>query len=884
MVELKQLNALNPQRSIGTVLAEFCKSPQLLRSTDISLSADDFLMKFHKILFNAINNIIYSNASLKSINEADIDNYLSSFPKYYAIWSEHDGITYLNQSIKYSKAELFETSLQEVKKYSLLRRYVANGVDISDLYDFNNVDPEIANKGAETIDSMTIDEITNHYTSKILAIRNDITSETGTDIVQFEIKDDIDTLLERLNEVPEMGHGFTNPYFNTLFRGMREGKYMLRSAGTNVGKAVTLNTHLKMADGTDKLAKDIKVGDIVLGQDGKPTNITGVFPHKNKKMYKVSMSDGRSFEACDEHLVPVWTTGQKTNRRGNVKYLQTKVLGDMIRDYKNTNRHIGNRVITTHKYLLPLNEKVEYPEVKHVIDPYALGVLLAEGSLHDIVTNGMLRASFNEDDVLERFMEKSGFTYYTHGDYNYSYAFNQRENDGVKGYKDEIKHYDLAHTTKSKYIPNDYLYDSIENRMELLKGLIDTDGSICMNKSRDNYCVGFATISEKLKNTFLELVDGLGFGRSVKLEHRTDRKCNDLWDIKVFTPEKIWTSEKHSKRAESRKYKSNKHIYTQIIDIQRIEDQDAVCFSVDNKDHLFLIDNYVVTHNTRMGMADMLNVACDEIYETGTGNWVKTGKGYPILFISTELDKNELQTIALAYISGLETSEIEAGDFDKTQLLRLKKAVEVLKRSKMFFVYMEDFSVTDLEMIIEDHIINYGIKYCVFDYIQNNGKMSKALQEEFGHAMREDEIILNLSKKLKVLSTKYDVFMMSATQLNAKETDPDNRVSKGVSSLRGAKATADKVDYGIITTNITAKDLKALEPIMKKGFNKAPNVGHWIYKNRAGLKSIVVWSYYNMGNMREEPLFVTDYDYNKVDLAKTAAIDEDGEQGEIIDF
>jgi replicative DNA helicase len=69
---------------------------------------------------------------------------------------------------------------------------------------------------------------------------------------------------------------------------------------------------------------------------------------------------------------------------------------------------------------------------------------------------------------------------------------------------------------------------------------------------------------------------------------------------------------------------------------------------------------------------------------------------------------------------------------------------------------------------------------------------------------------------------------------------------------------------------------------MAKGFNKAPNYATWVYKNRAGLKGIVVWSYYNLGNMREEPLFVTDYDYNIVDLAKTEAIDEDGEQGEII--
>jgi len=521
MVEVAQLGALNPESSVGIVLGNICKNPSLIRSSDIQLSDKDFYLSFHKIVYNAINNLVYTNASIQSINEADIDSYLSDKPKYYAIWQANRGIDYINQWIAYSKPEMFDTTLQDVKKYSLLRKYATSGIDVTDLYDYTSPDPDIITESAKNLSAMSLQDIVNHYMSKMLSIRSEITQETGSDIVQFELKDDIDGLLQRLNEVPEMGHGFTNLYFNTLFRGMREGKYMIRSASSGSGK-------------------------------------------------------------------------------------------------------------------------------------------------------------------------------------------------------------------------------------------------------------------------------------------------------------------------------------------------------------------------TRNAIRDMLNVACDEIYETGTGNWIKTGRGYPILFISTELNKDELQTIALAYLSGLETSEIEGGDFDKTQLMRLNKAVEVLKRSQMYFVYMEDFSVTDLEMIIEDHVINYGIKYCVFDYIQNNGKMSKALQEEFGHSMREDEIILNLSKKLKVFATKYNIFMMSSTQLNERETDPDNRVSKTQQAIRGAKSTVDKADYAMITTLVTSKDLKALEKIMEKGFNKKPNYCTWVFKNRAGIKLVAIWSYYNMGNMREEPLFVTDYDYNLMELAKTEAIDEDGEQGEIV--
>lgn len=84
------------------------------------------------------------------------------------------------------------------------------------------------------------------------------------------------------------------------------------------------------------------------------------------------------------------------------------------------------------------------------------------------------------------------------------------------------------------------------------------------------------------------------------------------------------------------------------------------------------------------------------------------------------------------------------------------------------------------------------------------------------------------------------------------------------------RSTADKIDYGVLTFRVTNDDRRMLENIKKEGFtsNVEPNFAHWVYKNRAGKDHIVIWSYMNLGNMRETPLFVTDYEYNLIDDLK----------------
>src|SRR5699024_6973086 len=100
--------------------------------------------------------------------------------------------------------------------------------------------------------------------------------------------------------------------------------------------------------------------------------------------------------------------------------------------------------------------------------------------------------------------------------------------------------------------------------------------------------------------------------------------------------------------------------------------------------------------------------------------------------ISTELDEDELTTIVLANMTGIPRRVIQDGLFKKEQEEILIEAGEILKASPFYLVHIPDFSVGDIEEIIERHILDYDVQYIAFDYIQNVPKLQRTINEMFG--------------------------------------------------------------------------------------------------------------------------------------------------------
>lgn len=476
-----------------------CRNADILRNPEVELTPDDFISDEYKIIYFAMRNLALSNMELTEITEVDIDVYLSKYPAQYQLWNMNDGITFINHSRNLDITDTYKTYYTIIKKFSLLYQFEMRDIDTTDLFNPNLTDLRKRREMEEKLESMSIDDIIQHYTMKISLLKEKFSD--GKDVVRFRAGDDIHNVFERLLTEQDYGYPYKNGFYNDLFRGMRKKKYMLRSAGTGTGK-------------------------------------------------------------------------------------------------------------------------------------------------------------------------------------------------------------------------------------------------------------------------------------------------------------------------------------------------------------------------TRQALADILNVAVPFMYNVDLNIWEDNNGSYPALFISTELEKEELQITMLAIISGVPENVIRDGIFTPSIEKRIKYAMDLLDEAPVYCEYVNDFNIRDIEMIVEKNIIQYGVEYVAFDYIQVTPKLSRTMSEQYKMPLREDQMLVYFSEALKQIANKYEIYLTSSTQVNRQVKEYEFRDASG---LRGGQATADKVDTGILTFFVSAKDKKQIKHILNAGY-EAPNFSHWCFKNRGGKRMMcIIWSQMDLGNMREKPLFVTDYDFNLLD-------------------
>ena len=268
---------------------------------------------------------------------------------------------------------------------------------------------------------------------------------------------------------------------------------------------------------------------------------------------------------------------------------------------------------------------------------------------------------------------------------------------------------------------------------------------------------------------------------------------------------------------------------------------------------------------TRAMIADACSIACDEIWDPVTRAWVRNGTREPTIYITTEQDKSEVQTMMLAFISGVDEEHILTGMYEQQEWSRIEYAAEILARSPLYLQQLPDFSMQDIENTIKKGIRDHEVKYIFFDYIHSSMKILQEVTSKAGiKGLREDNVLFMISIRLKDMCNQYDVFIMSATQLNG-----DYREAKVFDQnlLRGAKAIADKIDAGMMMLEVSQDDLKALDTLIKQNQFEKPAIKMSVYKNRRGrYKDVLLWCKAQRGTCRIEPMFVTDYQYKLIDV------------------
>lgn len=270
---------------------------------------------------------------------------------------------------------------------------------------------------------------------------------------------------------------------------------------------------------------------------------------------------------------------------------------------------------------------------------------------------------------------------------------------------------------------------------------------------------------------------------------------------------------------------------------------------------------------SRQSIGDMCQIACEERFIPALNKWVRNEHTEEVCFISTELTKDELHLAMLSTVAGIPEEVIKDGKYNEEMVERLSKAIKILKGAKIHCEYNSNFSISDVENIIEKNIIRYNVGYVFFDYIQVTSNLALELNKAFGYTLREDQMLNQLSTALKNMCNKYNIFILTSTQLN-RNYKFDTHLD--ASHLRGGMATLDKADYGIITLKVSKADLEKVQPIIDEGFKSIPTHCHHIIKNRGGKwVGIILWVCMDLDTINvEKYCFVTTQDYELIEEVK----------------
>lgn len=278
---------------------------------------------------------------------------------------------------------------------------------------------------------------------------------------------------------------------------------------------------------------------------------------------------------------------------------------------------------------------------------------------------------------------------------------------------------------------------------------------------------------------------------------------------------------------------------------------------------------------SRQSIMDCCNIAIPHRWNLETKSWEYTGNAFPTLFISTEMSVDECQTIILATVSGVNEEHILYGNYKNGEKERVLLAAKYLKESPLYINVINDFSISDIENIIKRYHNSRGVNYIFFDYIFVAPRLIAEMSKTSSMRMQEYQLLTMFATRLKALAESLWVFIMSSTQLNGEAADMKYKDAR---CLQGSKAIANKIDFGCISMRPTAAELKKIEAITKNIVGCPEiNMMQWVYKVRRGkLTRIIIFSNLNLGCMREKTVFVTDYDFNliNVDFTKIECMDK----------
>ncbi len=326
---------------------------------------------------------------------------------------------------------------------------------------------------------------------------------------------------------------------------------------------------------------EMQVGDQVIAHDGLPANVTGVYPQGELDLYKVTFKDGAEVICDGTHI---WTVQEFSS--GVFKDLTLNQMLERGLQYKHDN---GQRF----RFSVPMGMPVEMTSNDNAsIHPYLLGYLLGDGTLGGgrSVSIASSEGEHPWDAVLPDGVEVSTFSEPSSrraGSYGLTTPRGVA-NPVIDGLVELGLH---GVRGADKFVPESYLWGSIQERLDLLSGLLDADGYAVKNGGFE-----FSNISKSLCDAVVHLAQSLGGVATIRESHIRENE-QPCWTVLGRISETLGAPFKLSRKVES--YVQHSNAYTRsIVSAERVETAEAICIKIDRNEGLFMTEGFVVTHNT----------------------------------------------------------------------------------------------------------------------------------------------------------------------------------------------------------------------------------------------------------------------------------------------
>ena len=707
----------------------------------------DFYRYEHRLVYAAIGSLINATRPADVIT---VYERLQSEGKA----DEIGGLVYLNALAQYvPSAANIRRYAEIVRERAILRKLVSASDEIS-TNAFNTQGKDVA-------------KILDESEQKIFAIGEEGSRMKkgfqGMDSLVVQLLDRVQEMSENPNDITGVPTGFVD--LDKMTSGMQAGDLIILAARPSMGKAQPLDAAVRTRTGWARMG-DLAVGDAVASVDGLPSIVTAIFPQGEKEVFTVNFSDGRSTECCAEHL---WQVQYRQWDKPRV--MNTAKLAEMLQRKRYAQRlwiepHSGD---FGHAQNMPM-------------DGWVLGSLLGDGCLTGA---GTVRFSTAEPQMLEMMSQRLGSDMAMRHAGRYDWRIVRELGANAKGVQgvqpnpvrlvlDALGLTGLA--SDKKFIPKIYLEACKSVRLDVLRGLLDTDGWVEKWGS-----VRFSTSSIQLARDVQALARSLGGWCSinVKQPHFTNVAGMRMAGLPAYVcniahpePQSLFLLSEKQARAPAQWLRKKRLTVSSVVATRKAQCQ---CISVSHASKLYITDQDIVTHNTALAINIAEHVALKE--------------QLPVAVFSMEMGASQLAIRIVGSIGRIDQMRLRTGKLHDDEWPRLTEAIEKLRNISLHIDETPGLTTSELRGNARRLARQMGGKLglIVVDYLQLMSVSSAMSDENRATAVGE------ISRGLKALAKELQCPVIALSQLSrGVESRTDKRPM--MSDLRESGAIEQDAD------------------------------------------------------------------------------------------